>query len=91
MSETEENRIRRLRMRSWRRGMKETDLILGNFADARLAGMAGAAIERFESLLEENDQDILSWVTGARPTPEVHAVLIAEIRAFVDAGGGVAT
>jgi len=91
MSEAPEIRLRRLRMRSWRRGMKETDLILGNFADARLGSMALAAIDRFESLLEENDQDIFAWVTGARATPEGHALLIAEIRAFVAEGGSQAT
>ena len=34
MAETRETRIKRLRMRSWRRGIKEMDLILGGFADA---------------------------------------------------------
>ena len=32
------DRLKRLRLRSWRRGMREMDLILGPFADAGLAG-----------------------------------------------------
>ena len=33
----EETRLKRLRMRSWRRGVKEMDLILGPFSDSELA------------------------------------------------------
>ena len=40
MTETPEARLKRLRMRSWRRGTKEMDLILGPWADARLPAMA---------------------------------------------------
>ena len=37
--ESAEVRLKRLTMRSWRRGTKEMDLVLGPFADARLAAM----------------------------------------------------
>lgn len=40
MTETPEIRLRRLKMRSWRRGMKEMDLILGHFADEVLTGLS---------------------------------------------------
>lgn len=73
--------LRRLRMRAWRRGTKEMDLILGPYADARLADMDASARERFEALLQENDQDLYQWVTGARPAPGRFAELIAEIGA----------
>ena len=39
MTETAETRLKRMRMRSWRRGTKEMDLVLGPYADARLAAM----------------------------------------------------
>ena len=39
MKEDANARLKRLTMRSWRRGMKEMDLILGPYADARLADM----------------------------------------------------
>lgn len=57
-----ETRIKRLRMRSWRRGMKEMDLILGPFADAHAAGLDAALLARYEALLEENDQDLYAWI-----------------------------
>ena len=41
MGETAEARLKRMAMRSWRRGTKEMDLVLGPFADAHLAGLSG--------------------------------------------------
>ncbi|WCR09974.1 succinate dehydrogenase assembly factor 2 [Paracoccus stylophorae] len=56
-------RLRRLRMRSWRRGMKEMDLILGPFADGPLADLSEDELAVYEALLSENDQDLYLWVT----------------------------
>ena len=74
-----QDRIKKLRMRSWRRGMKEMDLILGPYADRALAEMDAADLDAYEALLEENDQDLYLWVTGARPCPERIAALVARI------------
>lgn len=82
MDETRENRLKRMTMRSWRRGTKEMDLILGPFAEARLAAMEGAALDLYDALLEENDQDLYAWLTGAAPVPGRFAGLIAEVAAF---------
>ncbi len=62
-------RLKKLRMRSWRRGMKEMDLILGPFADSSLTDLSVTALQDYEALLDENDQDLYLWVTGARPCP----------------------
>lgn len=67
MTETEErpeHRLKRLHMRSWRRGMKEMDLILGRFADDRLASLPAGDLDLYERLLSENDQDLYLWVTA---------------------------
>ena len=48
MTEAAETRLRRLRIRSWRRGMKEMDLILGHFADGPLALLDGADLDAYE-------------------------------------------
>lgn len=82
MTETPEIRIKRLRMRSWRRGMKEMDLIFGGFADARLAELSHETLDRYEGLLDENDQDIYKWVSGAAPTPSEHQPLVRIIADF---------
>ena len=69
-------------MRSWRRGTKEMDLVLGPFADANLAGMGEADLALYDRLLEENDQDLLPMVLGQRPAPEGLQALIARIADF---------
>jgi len=82
MSEEQGVRLKRLSMRAWRRGMKETDLILGGYADARLTAMGAEEVDAFEALLAENDQEILAWVTGAAPAPGEHAEQVAALREF---------
>lgn len=77
--ETRETRIKRLRMRAWRRGMREVDLILGPFADASLPGMSDAAIDGFEDLLGENDQEIYGWISGTDQVPAAHGDLVKRI------------
>lgn len=79
MSETAEARLKRLHMRSWRRGTKEMDLILGRWADSRLSGMDAEDLELYDALLAENDQDLYRWVTGAEPAPDRFAALLDRI------------
>ena len=81
MTETPENRLKRLTMRSMRRGIKEMDIILMRYADARLAAMDAAQLDAYEALLEENDQDLYQWVSGQRPAPAPLQPLIADITA----------
>lgn len=77
--ETRETRVKRLAMRSMRRGIKEMDLILSAFAAERLAGMLDAELDLYEALLEENDHDLYRWVSGQDRAPERFAGLIAEV------------
>lgn len=81
--EPHEARVKRLHMRSMRRGTKEMDLILMRFAAARLAQMDGPALDAYEALLSENDQDLYQWVSGQAEAPGEHAALIGEIRALI--------
>ncbi len=78
--ESDEIRLKRLRMRSWRRGMKEMDLILGPFADSELASLSGDLLAQYEQVMSENDQDLYRWMVararGEREGPaEISAVL----------------
>ncbi len=63
---------RKLRFRSLRRGTKESDLVIGGFADEHLHGMTEDQLAAFEALLDENDQDVLGWVIGMAPPPPAH-------------------
>lgn len=85
MTETAEARLKRMAMRSWRRGTKEMDLVLGPYADAHLPGMDAATLDLYDALLEENDQDLLPWVLGQSEPPAALAGLIAGIGAFARA------
>ena len=60
---------RRLRFRSWHRGTREADLILGRFADAHLVNFTAEQLDRYGALLEKSDPDIYDWLTGRVPVP----------------------
>ncbi|MEX0968862.1 MAG: succinate dehydrogenase assembly factor 2 [Paracoccaceae bacterium] len=78
--ETREIRLKRLRIRSWRRGMKEMDLLLGPFSDGPIAALSSAELDAYEAMLEENDQDLYRWFSGASPMPEEHSEIISCIQ-----------
>lgn len=77
--ETHEHRLKRLQMRSMRRGIKEMDIILDRFARANLAGMTDADLSLYDAMLEENDHDLYQWVTGQVSAPDPYGGLIAQI------------
>lgn len=79
VKETIKIRRKRLKMRSMRRGIKEMDLILIAYADARLAHMNNAAMDIYDALLNEDDQDLYQWVTGQVPAPSPFAGVIEDI------------
>ena len=85
MNETRDIRLKRLVMRSMRRGIKEMDLILSRFAAARLEAMTGTELDGYEALLEENDQDLYQWVSGQVDAPAAHAELVRDIKALIAA------
>jgi antitoxin CptB len=77
--ETAEARLKRMKMRSWRRGTKEMDLVLGPWADVHLAGLDAATLDVYDRLLEENDQDLMAWILGQQPMPAWIAPLLTGI------------
>lgn len=86
MTETAEDRLKRLKMRSMRRGIKEMDILLMRYADAELAGLSPAELDIYDALLWENDQDLLIWITGQQPAPERFAGMIERIANVASAG-----
>jgi antitoxin CptB len=63
-------RLKRLHFRSHHRGTKEADLLIGGFFDRLSAGWDDEALDWFETLLEEQDADIIGWIMGSLPVPE---------------------
>jgi antitoxin CptB len=60
---------KRLKFRSWHRGTREMDLILGRFADRHLVAMEREQLDGYARLLEESDPDIYDWLTGREAPP----------------------
>ncbi|SPF76736.1 FAD assembly factor SdhE [Aliiroseovarius pelagivivens] len=77
--ETPEHRVKRLAMRSMRRGIKEMDIILTRYADDHLEDMSADELDLYEALLGENDQDLYQWVSGQQDAPEALSELISRI------------
>jgi antitoxin CptB len=71
MSQTEtiENRRKRLRFRSWHRGTKEMDLLIGNFADAHLSAFGRDELDLFEALLDVPEPVVYDWILGRSAPP----------------------
>lgn len=82
--------LRRLKMRSMRRGIREMDLILSGWTETRLATLSPEEVATYEALLSENDQDLYRWVSGQEPAPPAYADLVADIAAVTEERAGLA-
>lgn len=80
-----DDRRKRLLYRSRHRGMQETDLLLGGFAERHLADLNDGQLARFATLLDESDNDLFNWITGKEPPPPAfdHDVM-ALLKRFAD-------
>lgn len=76
-------RVKRLAMRSMRRGIKEMDLILSAYATDRLDGMSDAGLSLYDDLLDENDHDLYQWVTQQRMPDPAYVELIKDIQVHI--------
>lgn len=67
--ESIENKRKRLIFRSWHRGTKEMDLIMGSFADENVSGFSEGELAQYEEILMQNDPDLYSWISGQVEPP----------------------
>ncbi len=73
---------RRLLYRCWHRGTREMDLILGRYAEARIASMSGEELGELEDLLEVEEKELFAWLTEATAVPEAERGIVGDIRRF---------
>ena len=74
---------KRLAWRASRRGIREMDIVVGGFADARLGSMSPQELISFEAMLDIPDQFLLSWLTGQEDVPQnMQTPLLLEMLAF---------
>ncbi|MDB5492662.1 MAG: hypothetical protein JWO78_2511 [Micavibrio sp.] len=79
MTETAENKRKRLQFRSWHRGTKELDLIMGTFANRHIANLSDAELDLYDQILTLPDPDLYNWVTGLEPVPAIYMNSVMEI------------
>lgn len=63
-------RLKRIRFRAWHRGTREADYMIGCFFDRFGASWSEDELVWFETLIEEQDVDILAWALGTQTVPE---------------------
>jgi antitoxin CptB len=47
-------------------------MVIGQFAIEFLDDMTSEELDQFESLLQESDPDLMTWVSGLEAPPEKH-------------------
>jgi antitoxin CptB len=76
-------RRRKLLFRSWHRGIREMDLIMGRFADACIGDLRGIEIDDYERLIELPDRELYAWIVGECQAPPEHdSAVLRKICAF---------
>jgi antitoxin CptB len=87
-SEGLDARRKRLLFRAWRRGVRETDLIIGRFADAHIGELDATELDDFEKLIEVSNADLYAWVAGASAVRAGYdTAVLSKLRMFHKAAG----
>ena len=82
-SEGLDDRRKRLLFRAWRRGVRETDLIVGRFADVYIDRFDEAALDDFERLIEVPNAELYNWVSGEAEAPAEHdTAVLRDLKTF---------
>ena len=71
---------KRLSIRSWRRGTKELDLILGQFSDKNLKELKISELKLYEKFLSNDDYLIYKWLFIKEDSPKIFKSLIKRIQ-----------
>ena len=71
---------KKLSIRSWRRGTKELDLILGRFSDENITKLETSELDLYEQLLSKDDHLIYSWLFEKEESPKTFKILVEKIQ-----------
>jgi len=75
---------KRLSIRSWRRGTKELDLILGQFSDKNLKELKISELKLYEKFLSNDDHLIYNWLFEKEDSPRIFKSLVKQIKKSMD-------
>jgi antitoxin CptB len=67
--ENTDNKRKRLIFRSWHRGMKEMDQIMGSFANQYVPKFSDEELDVYEQVLENSDPEMYDWICGRVEVP----------------------
>jgi antitoxin CptB len=85
--ERREDRIKRLKFQSSKRGLLEAELVLRPFAASHLDNMDAAELDGYERLLAMEDLDLWELISGRRGIPpDIDRALILQIRGMLPLG-----
>ncbi|WP_239806493.1 succinate dehydrogenase assembly factor 2 [Croceicoccus hydrothermalis] len=65
-------RFARAKFRAWHRGTREADFMIGGFFDKYSNTWDERELKWFETLLDEDDVDIMAWALGVQPAPPLY-------------------
>ena len=71
---------KKLSIRSWRRGTKELDLILGRFSQENLINFEMSELELYEQFLSNDDYLIYNWLFEKEHSPRIYKSLVKQIK-----------
>ena len=72
MTESIEVRRKRALYRSWHRGTREMDEILGPFSERHVSYLTDRELGQLEALLERPDPELYGWLVARQPVPSEH-------------------
>jgi len=74
---------KRLLFRSWHRGTREADLLLGSFAERHLGEFTRAQLDCYARLLDCSDADLWDWIAGREaPSAEQDSDVLRLLMSF---------
>lgn len=78
-----DERRKKLLFRSWHRGMREMDYVLGMFANEAIADLSDDELSEFEMLMQVPDPDMYKWLSGTiEVPPNWDTTIVRKIREF---------
>ena len=75
---------KKLSIRSWRRGTKELDLILGRFSNKNLINFEMSELDLYEQFLSYDDYLIYNWLFEKEDAPRIFERLVKQIKKSMD-------
>ncbi len=69
MTENLEKRRKQLIFRSWHRGTREMDMILGSYAEQHIETMSANDLNEYAAFLEISDPELYNWYMRKEAVP----------------------